>query len=121
MCCGAALSACVAAVYRAELRPSRAPSQGLSGGSPQADLPCILKLLLDMLNMSLAHCAGHPDGSNPKMASRWQKDAKQLVNAAQRLVLVGAQGGQSVCGLCDHDCLMAGVSRHTPTCGLIGR
>ena len=32
------------------------------------------------------------------MATRWLRDAKQLVNAAQRLLLVGAQRQQSVCG-----------------------
>ena len=53
------------------------------------------------------------------MASRWQKDAKQLVNAAQRLVLVGAQKKRPVCSSYDHDCSTAGVSRHSPACGLI--
>ena len=50
------------------------------------------------------------------MASRWQKDAKQLVNAAQRLVLVGALRQQSVSSLYDQDCSTAGVSRQMPAC-----
>ena len=70
--------------------------------------------------MPLPHCAGHPDGSNPKLASRWHKDAKQLVNAAQRLVLVGALRQQSVCGFHDQECSTAGVSRHILACGLTG-
>lgn len=77
--------------------------------------PAVLQLLLDILNRSLLVCTGHPDGSNPKMASRWQKDAKQLVNAAQRLVLVG---DHLPVISSDQDCSRAGVSRHKHACGL---
>ena len=49
------------------------------------------------------------------MASRWQKDAKQLVNAAQRLVLVG---DHLPVISSDQDCSRAGVSRHKHACGL---
>lgn len=51
------------------------------------------------------------------MASRWQKDAKQLVNAAQRLVLVG---DHLPVISSDQDCSTAGVSRHMHACGLRG-